>query len=318
MTNDSIVDAISLSLPLDQLMGYRQICTTVTIPHFIRNVFFKGSRVSFCVHVATHKDLPWSIPDWEEPKVASYLASLRLEKNIPESETDIEKWLDQVLAPTVVPCVILDITFLSEAIEPFLEKNVVWKTHSDHLRWNLKAKEFMELYESLHVTVKLLHEMLDGYDVARKLVVFHAGWLEKYYRKRQDYSDPLNECFRAYLCHPYLMQEEALWLLDRNALGIAIDFPSPDEPFYYVNNQVKQPYIEEATAEFPHRLSDVRPVHVCLLSQGKLLIENLANLEMVQTGQKRVMETRFCILPLQLRIRDSAALQIYALQRSAS
>lgn len=310
-TMSELTKLVSLSLPLDQLMGYRQMRKTATVPQFIRNIFFQGHRVCFSPHTATHTDFPWSIPNWKIPKITSYLASVKLQKRIPEEQSKIDDWLDRALSPRKIHGYILNLTFLKERIDSFIEKDPLWETQADHLRWNLTGDEFADLYESLHINRQLLKERLDDEDIANKLIVLRSGWLENFYVKNQEYWDPINDCFRTYLCHPYLTDEDILWLINRDIAGLAIDFPSPDEPLYYVGRETKFPYLRNLVETQPRLSASLRTVHVCLLSQGMLLIENLANLGMLQDDSQMLTETEIHLFPLELRLLDAGVLQVF-------
>lgn len=87
--------------------------------------------------------------------------------------------------------------------------------------------------------------VLDGIDVAGKAVLFHTGW-SRYWGQPE------------YLSYPFLAAETAIALRERGAKIVGVDFL----------------VIDDTT-------NPKRPVHVTLLNANILIIENLANLEVL-------------------------------------
>ena len=104
-------------------------------------------------------------------------------------------------------------------------------------------------------------------------LLFHTGWSEKYYAK--DY-------FKEY---PYFSSKAADILARNNCKGIGLDTPTPDHP---------------DSINFP--------VHKLWLNTGKLIIENLTNLEQLQGRQ-----FNFAALPLKIKGGDGSPVRAIAI-----
>ncbi len=91
-------------------------------------------------------------------------------------------------------------------------------------------------------------EVLEGYDIAGRAVLFSTGW--GYYWGQPIYAD-----------HPFLSEETAVALRDGGARLAGVDFLVADD---HANPR--------------------RPVHVTLLRAGVLIVENLTNLSHIPAG----------------------------------
>jgi len=94
-----------------------------------------------------------------------------------------------------------------------------------------------------------------------------------------------------YFEHPYLMEDACRWLLEHQARAVAMDIPDMENP----------------TEELPPGTPG--PLHVLLMNEGVVLIENLTNLDRL-TGER----VFFIALPLKIRGSDASPARVIAIE----
>jgi len=316
VNNDGYLKVTNLSLPINGLSAFRGSRKTEFFPYPVNGVAEEGYGVTFCPHNATHLDLPWCI-DWNSNITKSCLREdLRLERRIPLDPEQRRKWILEHVRPKILNSVILNFTDLVDNVSSYIETDK-WGVNKKHVRSDLNPTDLKELLDILHIKAEDIKAKIDSINTKNKLLIIHTGWFKGFYEYNQNYSDPLNDGFRLYLAHPYLSTNEMLTLIKDCAIeGIASDTLGLDAFVYHLpSREACMPYLkpifENSRSSFPQAM----PVHVSMLSQGKLLIENVTNLEKIQKKDERVTEIPLYVFPVQMASIDACLLQIFAPQR---
>lgn len=215
--------------------------------------------------------------------------------------------------PKLYSCVVLDLKKKFDLVYSKREipPDPVIKTDT----LDLTEGAYRQLHKELEIKASDL-EFLAG-KISGKILLFRTGW--ETFQTGSSYVHPRWEAWALCLTYPYLGKEGIDFLLRHNVEGIGSDTHSLEDPIFYVfRSKSRQSHLTRNILREVSR-SRYNPVHTRFLSEGKWVLEGLANMNKIPCEPNQVSYGDLLICPFligseereELRIEDAMPLTLY-------
>jgi kynurenine formamidase len=257
--------------------------------------------------------LPFAL-DWEKlSEIEELPAPLRMRmREMYKRRKDLMK---KFYAPMLCPCAVID---LRRKLDIILDRREIpYDPAIDTDTLDISEDAFIQLHKDLEIASEDLAPLSGA--IKGKIVLFRTGWEQ--FQTGDSYNHPRWEAWSLYLTYPYLGESGTKFILNEGVEGVGSDTADLEDPLFYVlKNKSRQPYLTLRTFK-ETQLSEYRPLHTNLLSEGKWLLEGLSNLKSIPCETNKTCFGYLLICPFPVgseecedtRIDDAMPLTLYYL-----
>jgi len=183
----------------------------------------------------------------------------------------------------------------------------------NYIKSDISPDRFNELMSILEIRIDDMKMPIDKLkdNLKDKFIIFKTGF-DKFWKVSQNYSNPYFELRYSYLVHPYMSKELINKLIYECSIeGIGSDSYGLENPLHFINKDSIPPYANLLYKDFKFKNIKYRPVITRLMTERKLYIKNLKNIDIEIDKTKGFIEGKLTIIPFALGNRDANVVRAF-------